>query len=1184
MSCRPAIVAGVLLAVSPLLSGCFGSGGAPSHDAGGISFDAGEPEGFDAATPDGGGSDAAGLDATGDAPDASPGNLVLGGGALIDFGLVDCGGQAPSAQTFSMKNTGGAAVHYELALSATSVFQITGASSGDVAPGQTAMVTLAAGSVPASAMAGQVDQATLTVTTDSPQLPKAAVTLKRTAQGATLVLTPTPVAFGDVPVGSTQSETPVLTNQGNVAAQVTLGAPSAAAFGMTWTGSPSAVSVAPGASVPMLGATFSPTASGMASATSSVQVAGAVCGSSISSIPLTGNGTIGVVGVSPGTLDFQKVNCGATAMPQTLKISNTGGAALTFTAALLGGATSPYVVSPTMGSVAAGSSATITVTPAAIPSVASVATNAFGDTLRITSNVPGDVSHDVTLTETAQGAVLTLDTTSVMFGNVNVGQTKGAPFSITNTGTLPANVTLTAGGPGFGVTPSTVTALTVGGSPLSGSAKFTPPGTGGQSGTVAIATGATDVLCSAPIGPIALGGTGVNGAIGVSTSALDFQSVPCGSAAAPQTFTVSNTGTATFSWSAALGKGAASPYVVSPSSGTLAAGSMPTTVTVTPAKIPFPSALTPDLYGDTLVITPTGIAGGQPQSVTLTETAKGAVITATPSPVPAFAGQQEGQASAPATLTLANVGTMSATVTPSISGANATSFFLATPGATTLGGATTSYSPGPTVKPLALGALSAQVGLAVGPGNVLCQPLPGPVGLSGTGTNGSITLGATSLSIPAQPCGAAAGLTTTLKLTNNGTARLTWNAAVLGATGFSVSPTSGSLASGGAFVDLTVTGPTFATTLGNVNTVSDTLRVTTSAYGDTNHDVSLSSTPSGAILTWTSGITSLPFGTVQATPGGTKPKNLEFGVTNAGNVAATVSFALTGTSQFTFAPQNTPVAGPGSLSANATFDPTASGLQSDSVNLKVAAGTPLCGALPAALSISGTGAQGVFAGLGTGMSFGLVCNAAPAAQLVTISNKGAEPYDFTTSIGTGWTVSPASGTVGVASVTLTVTPPAQGYGTVGASNDTGLSVTTDIPGDFVHSMSIDGTVTGASLAFVNGSGTAQPSVSWGSTVQGTGTFTTYLDNTGNQAATVDVLVTPMAGTPAASLQINGVDSGSWSGSAALGMTAITYNLVPVGSPACAQMFDYTVQIAYLDKNGVCQNATQTLSILWGNSC
>jgi len=238
-----------------------------------------------------------------------PSTITISAGSAIDFGLAECGGKAPAPTTFTVGNNGATTVQYQLSLSSTSVFQIVGAASGNVGPGATASATIATTAVPASATAGQIDQATLTITTTDPSLPMAAVTLKRTAEGATLALSPATAAFGDVPVSATQATPLTLTNTGNEAATVTISAPTSPLFALTWTGTAGApVSLAPKASVPMLSATFSPTATGLASAMSALAVTGAVCGASVSSIPMTGNGAIGVVAVTPGTLDFQSVN------------------------------------------------------------------------------------------------------------------------------------------------------------------------------------------------------------------------------------------------------------------------------------------------------------------------------------------------------------------------------------------------------------------------------------------------------------------------------------------------------------------------------------------------------------------------------------------------------------------------------------------------------------------------------------------------------------------------------------------------------------------------------------------------------------------------------------------------------------------------------------------------------------
>jgi len=1108
----------------------------------------------------------------GDASASPPPSVILGADSVIDFGMIACGAPAPAAQTFTVTNSGSTTVHYGLSLSPTTAFQIVGATAGDVAPGSNATASIAVSMEPTSATAGAVDQATLTITTDDPNHPSTSVALKRTAQGATLSLSPTTVAFLDTPVTATSQPLALtLTNTGNLAASFAIGSPSDPQFALTWTG-PSPVSLAPGASVPGLSATFSPTAAATAAATSPLTLGTPVCGASISSIAFSGTGTKGIVAVTPGTLPFGSVSCGSKTAAQTVTIKNSGNGTFNFKAALLLGSSSPFTVSPASGPVAAGATATVTVTPLAIPAVASVASNAFGDTLRITSDAVGDADHDVTLTETAQGAVLALNTTTIGFNDVTLQQTSSSPFTIQNTGNVPVTLTLAGSGAPFGVSPATATTLTVGGSPLAGSATYKPTALGAASGSITVTAATGTVLCSAPIGPIHLTGTGVNGVLSISKNTLDFASVPCGQATSAQSFTINNTGTAPFTWKAALGK-TPSPYTVSPASGTQTPGAPATTVTVTPTAIPFPSALTANLYGDTLTVTPTGISGGVAQTIALQETAEGAIVTATPSPVPSFGNQQEGQATSAATLTITNTGTMPVTITSSLTGANPAAFLLVAPGATALAANGGHYSPGPEFKPLTGGALAAQVALAQGAGDVLCQALPGPIALSGTGANGALTVGNGSVTFPAQTCGATAG-TQSVQLTNNGTAALTFNAAILGGTGFQVSPATGTLAANGGTAPLTVTSPTFSTATGNVNTVTDTLRVTTSAYGDTNHDIPLSSTPSGAILGWETG--AFAFGTVQATSNASKSKGLPFSLGNSGNLAATVSFATQSGDQYTFAPQNTSLGASNTLNGTATFTPTASGLQQDTMLVSVAGGTPLCAPLPAGLGLTGTGAQGTFSTGATGFGFALTCNAPVATQSFSIDDfKGGEPYDFTVSIGSGWTVNPTSGTVSAGGSTpITITPPAEGDVKVGTTSDVQVTVTTDIPGDGAHSYAVDGTVTGAELVF------AASTVAFGDSVA-TGTTTTYLNNDGNVAEPVSYVVTadPSNYNTDPSLLLV-----TWGGTANIGQTPITYAFNASVSLPCFITMTYTVTFPNTTTEGVCSSTSQTVTVTPSNGC
>src|SRR5262249_23034204 len=155
-----------------------------------------------------------------------------------------------------------------------------------------------------------------------------------------------------------------------------------------------------------------------------------------------------------------------------------------------------------------------------------------------------------------------------------------------------------------------------------------------SSASVAIVT--TSPICGVSATSIPMSGQGTSGAIALSTSDVYFGAkadgnVACGTTAGKQTFTISNTGNQSFSWTAALGLAGASPYSVNPLSGTVPKGGM-ATVTVTPSAIPAASSTVQDAYSDTLSIM-TDITGDMPHTVTLHETAYGAILAFMPAAI-----------------------------------------------------------------------------------------------------------------------------------------------------------------------------------------------------------------------------------------------------------------------------------------------------------------------------------------------------------------------------------------------------------------------------------------------------------------------------------------------------------------------------------------------------------------------
>ncbi len=465
------------------LAGCGNSSSAGSGTA--------TDSGTDSSSPivDAGGG---GVDAT-----VGVGQLSLSA-SKIDFGASPCGGAALAPQSITLTNKGNAALAWSASLDSLAFFSITSAAAGSIAPGQTATLTITPGAVPASASAGQSMTAAIALSTNDPSAAATFIPLSATASGATFLLTPSTADFGTVAVGTQAPNIPLtLLNVGNATANVSFGAPTDGQFGVTFTSGDGGTeaTVAAGGSVPGLAASFKPTSSSPSSTSSALSFTGPVCGgaSNTAAIAMTGQGTAGAASVSPGTVDFGGVNCGTTAPLSSTTIFNNGNSPLNWSAALALGAASPYSVTPPTGKVLPGGQTQVLITPKAIPQTSAVTPNLYGDTLTITTDVPGDAAHVVALKETAQGAILAV-TTAPTFPAIVYPATASSESSslvVTNTGNVAAPLTLTTTAAQFTATSGTAPG---GGGTYSSSVVFTPSGLGRVSDSVSIAT--TAPLCS----------------------------------------------------------------------------------------------------------------------------------------------------------------------------------------------------------------------------------------------------------------------------------------------------------------------------------------------------------------------------------------------------------------------------------------------------------------------------------------------------------------------------------------------------------------------------------------------------------------------------------------------------------------------------------------------------------------
>ena len=310
---------------------------------------------------------------------------TVDGGAVsaISFGengLVNCGSSATSAPV-TITNTGGGPLMWSAVVSTMNYMLAPAMGTIDV--GQSGTLQIIPNPIPSvSAVTTDLYGGVVTITTNATNDTTHVIQLHQTARGAIITSTLNAMfSFGSVYVQQTASSQFSLTNTGNVSASIALSTGSAA-FGVVAPGGGTfPIQLGPNGTVaPEV--TFTPNATQSYTDTlvlSLVPPDGGTptpsCGPLPPNVTLTGSGNDNVM-VNPTTLDFGFTNCGATAAPQTLAIT-ANGQGLTFMTALAKGANTPFTVSPTSGSIAAQGTATLTITPKAIPFPSSTMDNGF---------------------------------------------------------------------------------------------------------------------------------------------------------------------------------------------------------------------------------------------------------------------------------------------------------------------------------------------------------------------------------------------------------------------------------------------------------------------------------------------------------------------------------------------------------------------------------------------------------------------------------------------------------------------------------------------------------------------------------------------------------------------------------------------------------------------------------------
>ncbi len=340
----------------------------------------------------------------------------------------------------------------------------------------------------------------VTITTSINGDNKHIVALHESAFGAIPTVSVSSLMFGGIQIGTAANSQFSVGNSGNAPFMMILQNENP-----VFSFNPQGLTIS-GGSGAVINAQFVPTAADTYIDEAAVHAtAPSFCGPIPAPITLGGTGTVVGIKVSPNSLNFGLVDCGSTGSAQQFSIYNGSTQTVAWTAVLTAGG-SFYQASPASGSLAANDTVFVTVTPMPIPSVSSTLNDAFAGIVTITTNLPGDATHFVSLHQTAQGAILSFTPSSIDFGFVRIGSSRSAGFTVNNGGNLTAGYTLFVSGQGdFSVSPNSN--VVAGNTFASEVATFHPSGSGGDGsrvGSVSISSPAA--LCSALPQPLQMTG------------------------------------------------------------------------------------------------------------------------------------------------------------------------------------------------------------------------------------------------------------------------------------------------------------------------------------------------------------------------------------------------------------------------------------------------------------------------------------------------------------------------------------------------------------------------------------------------------------------------------------------------------------------------------------------------------
>ncbi|MBI3670423.1 MAG: choice-of-anchor D domain-containing protein [Acidobacteria bacterium] len=546
--------------------------------------------------------------------------------------------------------------------------------------------------------------------------------LSGTGTAPAVSLSPSPVAFGNQPVGTASSpHTITLTNSGSATLHITsigVTGTNAADFALSPAGgtpcSFGAGSLAAGSSC-TFNVTFTPASAG--SRASNVTVTSDAA-SSPHNVPLSGTGAASApaVSLSPSPVAFGNQPVGTASSPHTITLTNSGNATLGISSiAVIGANAGDFALSPTGGtpcsfgasSLGAGNSCTLNVT--FTPGGA----GARAANITVASNASSSPNNDA-LSGAGTATGVALLPSPVAFGNQKVGSASrpqivtlansgNATLNISSIGVTGANAADFALSP-TGSRPCSLGASTLApGSSCTFNVTFTPAAAGARAGNVRVTSNAASSPDNDP-----LSGTGLTPAgVSLSTTSLAFGNQRVGTASSPLGVTLTNNGGTQLNISSlALGGANPADFAKSDTCGASVAAGASCTIRVTFS----PTAAGARSAGVTII----DDAAGSPQTITLSGTGTASALLVSPASV-SFGNQNVGTSSPASSITLTNSGSSPLTISGiSITGPHSADFSItsACPTAPAALAAGSNCSISFIFKPTAPGSRSATVSIA----------------------------------------------------------------------------------------------------------------------------------------------------------------------------------------------------------------------------------------------------------------------------------------------------------------------------------------------------------------------------------------------------------------------------------------------------------------------------------------